>query len=81
MDCLSGSVLKIPNPTNLESNLNNMKINLNKPPVKGEQTNTVQTKKGGVVMGRITTVRETIDRDGNIIDPRTKRIIRLNSDK
>jgi hypothetical protein len=58
-----------------------MKINLNKPPKNGEQTTTIPTRKGGVVIGKIKTERVFIDRDGNEINPVTKQIIKRNNEQ
>lgn len=55
----------------IELNLNRRSDNNPVPP-------TPQQKKGGVVIGKVTRVREMIDIDGNVIDPRTKRIITKN---
>lgn len=54
-----------------------MKININLN--SQQESNPVQTqKKNGVVMGRITRVREMLDINGNVIDPKTKQIIKRN---
>ncbi len=54
-----------------------MQINLNKNFGVSEKLTTVGSK-GGVVTGNIRTTKEMIDMNGNVIDPRTKQIIKKN---
>ncbi len=42
-----------------------------------EKSSTVPSR-GGVVVGRINKVREMLDSNGNVIDPKTKQIIKKN---
>jgi hypothetical protein len=56
-----------------------MKIELNKKFSRGVSSEaTTISNKRGVVIGRVTKTREMLDINGNVIDPRTKQIIKRN---
>lgn len=43
-----------------------------------QSPNITPTKGGGVRVGNVKTTREMLDMNGNVIDPRTKQIIKRN---
>lgn len=68
--------------THIGNNLKSMKLNLQSGQVPVQDPNNIPARGGGVIIGRnLRKVSERVDKDGNVIDPRTKQIIRKNTDK
>jgi hypothetical protein len=59
-----------------------MRINIQSGQVPVQNPNVIPARGGGVIIGsKMKRVSERLDKDGNVIDPRTKQIIRKNTDK